>query len=147
MKKGNLLIVDDEPVLLSSLKFNLSDCADEIYLAENGIRALELFKEREIHCILCDINMPVMNGVGLIRSVRELQSDIPFIFYTGHGNHELMLEAIRYGAFDFLNKPGLDNLEEVVSLGLKKGTGGENTNSDFMSEYKKLLLSLNSSES
>ncbi len=142
MIKGNLLIVDDEPLLVQSLLFSLKRSADKILTAGNGEEALSVILTNEIHCILCDINMPVMNGVDLIKKLRADKYDVPFIFYTGHGSHELMLEAVKYGAFEFLNKPLLDGLVEVVERGLRKGLGREDDSvesKDFMTEYKKLL--------
>lgn len=143
-KKGNLLIVDDETVILSRVSILLEDIADEIFTANNGQEGLEILKNKEVHCILCDINMPIMNGIEMIKEVRKTNSEIPFIFYTGHGNQSLMMEVVKYGAFDFLNKPALDNLEEVVQKGLKAGIGDNTLNgdSDFESEYKKLLDSI-----
>lgn len=144
MSLGNLLIVDDEPLLLQSLEYSLKDIAKKIITAVNGKEALNVIAKNEIHCILCDINMPIMNGVELIKKIRADKINIPFIFYTGHGNHELMLEAVKYGAFDFLDKPQLDGLAEVVQRGLNYGLGNEvdADSSDFMSEYKKLLTQL-----
>lgn len=146
MGQGNLLIVDDETLLLKRLKFNLEDYAEKVFTAENGQEALDIIKNEQIHCVICDINMPKMNGVELIKKLRESSNDVPFIFYTGHGNHDLMLEAAKYGAFDFLNKPNLDGLEEVVSRGLKEGfdstNGLQKSSTDFMSDYQKLLQEL-----
>jgi two-component system, NtrC family, response regulator AtoC len=143
--KGNLLIVDDEPLLLKRLKMNLEEYADQIFTAKDGVEALEIFAREEIHCIICDINMPRMNGVEVIKEIRRQKSEVPFIFYTGHGHHGLMMEAAKYGAFDFLNKPDLDGLEEVISRGLELGftrLSKEDSPSDHISEYQKLLLQL-----
>lgn len=142
MIKGNLLIVDDEPLLVQSLQYSLKKSADKIMVASNGAEALNIIITNEIHCVLCDINMPIMNGVEFIRKLRADKYDVPFIFYTGHGSHELMLEAVKYGAFEFLNKPLMEGLVEVVERGLKKGLGQEDDSvesKDFMTEYKKLL--------
>lgn len=121
MKKGNLLIVDDEQLILQNLKLNLEDYADTIFTASNGLEALQILETQSVHCVICDINMPKMNGVDVIRNLREKNNQIPFVFYTGHGSHQLKLEAAKYGALDFLNKPDLDGLEEVVIKGLKEG--------------------------
>ncbi len=140
--KGNLLIIDDEALLVKNMQNILEDYADEIFTAGNGKEALDIFRRETIHCIVCDINMPVMNGVEFIKRVREDMSDVPFIFYTGHGNRDLMLEAAKYGAFDFLNKPSLDNLEEIVRNALNHCTQGSVTTSDHMSEYLQMLKDL-----
>lgn len=121
MKKGNLLIVDDEELIVDNLRITLEDLCDRIFTAHNGVEALEIILQNEIHCIICDINMPRMNGVELIKEIRSKNMDMPFIFYTGHGNVELMKEAAKYGAFDFLDKPNLDGLLNVIKLGLEKG--------------------------
>lgn len=146
MKKGNLLIVDDEPIILKGLKANLEDYADEIHTAENGLEALKQFEEHEIHCVICDINMPKMNGVELVKKVRQNKNNVPFIFYTAFGTDDLMMEAVKYGAFDFLEKPNLDGLEEVLSRGLKEGfkrkEGIMESDDSYISEYQKLLAQI-----
>ncbi len=150
MLKGNLLIVDDEPLILKNLKITLTDYADVIFMANNGLEALEVMAKEEVHCIICDINMPRMNGVEVIAKLRANGNDVPVIFYTGHGNRALMLEAAKLGAFDFLDKPNLDGLEEVVARGMKEGfvrlnkdsKSGEEDLDTFISEYSKLLDTL-----
>lgn len=140
--KGNLLIVDDEPALVKNLKSNLEDCADDIFTASNGREALEILELNDIHCIICDINMPVMNGVELIKKLRSQDNQVPFIFFTGHGNRELMFEAGKYGAFDFLNKPNFEGLEEIVSKGVELGVtknAPEFDEAEIISEYQKIL--------
>lgn len=123
MEKGNLLLVDDETILLKHMQSSLEDIADRIFVAENGIEALSILERESIQCIVCDINMPKMNGIEVIKRLHEKKVTIPFIFYTGHGSNDLMDEAARFGAFDFLNKPNLTGLEEVVERGLKSGRG------------------------
>jgi YesN/AraC family two-component response regulator len=141
--KGNLLIVDDEPFILIIIKNRIEGIAEKIYLANDGIEALEVLKKETIHCVICDINMPRMNGVEVIKNIRAAKNEVPFIFYTAHGNHDLMLEAARYGAFEFLSKPNMDDLESVIDRGLKEGIDrslGVTVSEDvYMSEYLKLL--------
>ena len=109
MNNSCLLLIDDEIEILNSLKFNLKDHANEILLAENGVEALEILKKHEVHCLICDINMPKMNGLELIKEIRKDGNNVPFIIYTAYGSHNLMMEAVKYGVFDFLNKPELLN--------------------------------------
>tara|TARA_R110000868_G_scaffold161466_1_gene391870 strand:+ start:3233 stop:3655 length:423 start_codon:yes stop_codon:yes gene_type:complete len=137
--KGNLLLIDDEEMILESSKDLLEDIADNIYTANRGAKGVEIFKSETIHCILCDINMPEMNGIDVIKKIREINPDVPFIFYTAHGSDELMREAVKYGAFDFLDKPALEGLEEIVERGLKAGVGAkDDAPANFVSEFQKL---------
>lgn len=146
MTKGNLLIVDDETILVKRLKMDLEDLADHIFTAHDGVEALKILNEEKIHCVVCDINMPNMNGVEVLKNLRSHHNDIPFIFFTGHGSHELMLEAAKYGAFDFLDKPFFEGLEDVITRGLKLGFNplddSTATEDELMSEYQKLLKNL-----
>lgn len=142
MSKGNLLLIDDETMLLKHLRANLEDLADEVFTAENGVSALEIIAKQKIHCIVCDINMPKMNGIEVIRHVREQELQTPFIFYTGHGSNDLMNEASKYGAFDFLNKPNMTGLEEVVTRGLKNGLGSDDSGENSVESLDDLLKDL-----
>lgn len=127
MIKGNLLLIDDEVLLLEKTAMLLEDIADNVYTASSGEIGLKILSSNTIHCILCDINMPEMNGVEVLKNVRNTHPDLPFIFYTGHGSRDLMKEAIKYGAFDFLDKPYLEGLEDIVSSGLQAGLGKNST--------------------
>lgn len=140
-KKGNLLIIDDEVMLLEKTALILEDIADKVFIAESGKKGLELFTNEEVHCVICDINMPEMNGVEVLENIRSNNHQVPFIFYSGHGSRELMKAAIKLGAFDFIDKPNLDGLEEIAASGLKIGIYPESQReqSEFISEYQKLL--------
>ena len=143
MLKGNLLLIDDEVLLLERTAILLEDIADTVFTADSGVGGLKLLEEEEIHCIVCDINMPGMNGVEVLEAVREIRPDLPFIFYTGHGSRELMKKAVKLGAFDFVDKPFLQGLEDIASAGLQLGTGQINTASkadlNIETEFKKLF--------
>ena len=145
MSKGNLLLVDDEPLILKNLKYLLADYCENIFTAENGLEALEVLSRESVQCVVCDINMPKMNGVEFVKRIRGDGNEVPFIFYTGHGNDELMMESVKYGVFDFLNKPDLRGLEEVVERGLKEGfvRATPRDPEAYMSDYSKLLEELN----
>ena len=142
--KKHLLIVDDEELILENLSVLLEDLVDKTFLASDGKEGLEVLKSEEITCIISDINMPKMDGLKFIKSAREAGFDTPFIFFTAHGNQELMMEAVKYGAFDFLDKPNFDGLEEVVSNGIKQGFKIQNNDSNLnhdevVETYRELL--------
>ncbi len=151
MLKGTLLIVDDEPDIVERLKLILEEYADIVLTASNGLEALDLVRDNEVHCILSDINMPRMNGVEFIRTLRADGLTTPFVFYTSHGSSELLQEAMKYRAFDFLNKPSLKGLESVISQGLIKGVAKDEQifreDQTFMSEYQRMLSDLEGAQS
>ncbi len=144
MPKGNLLLIDDEQLIIENMSNILEDCADKIFIANSGEKGLDILSREVIHCVVCDINMPEINGVDVIRMARKKNIHVPFIFYTGHGGKHHMLEAIKYGAFDFLDKPDLEGLKELVLAGLAHGLNGDNTESEPATEttYRKLLKNL-----
>jgi len=146
MRKGTLLIVDDEEQLIENVMLLLEPYAERILSAPNGKEGLEVLKNEDVQCVICDIRMPVMDGIHLIREVRRSGNEVPFIFYTAHGDPSLMKEAIKYGAFDFLDKPELLNLEDIVQRGLAHGFKVQSdtddpSSGDFVSEYQKILNS------
>ena len=108
------MIVDDEPALLMCLLPFLEDDCHEIYTANNGQEALKIYHEHKLDCILSDINMPVMTGLELVQAVRKENATIPFIFFTAYENEANMKAALRYGAFDFIQKPMYENLKEII---------------------------------
>ena len=145
MKKGNLLIVDDEILIVKRLKIILSDLADEVFTAFDGEEALTILQSQKINCIICDINMPRMDGMELIKKLRTFDTKLPFIFYTSHGHQELMREAAQSNAFDFLNKPHITGIEEVIERGLHLGLTGEllpPKEGGFESAYQKFLKTI-----
>ncbi len=139
MPKGNLLIVEDEKVLSDLLKDLLGPHADSVAAAYNGREALDAIEAQTIHAIVCDINMPVMNGIEFIAKMRELGHKHPIIFYTAHGNEVLMREALSYGAFDFLAKPNFDNLEGTVRQALDLGLKSTQPNESIEQELENIL--------
>lgn len=145
MAKGNLLIIDDEQMILSSLKELLEDVADKIFVADNGLEGLKILESEQVHTIVCDINMPQMTGLEVIKEVRSRNIEIPFIFYTGYGSRELMMEAVKFGAFDFLEKPNMDGLEQIVTSALKVGLNSNNRDLDhevLITEYQKMIRNI-----
>ena len=101
----NILIIDDERAIRSSLKDILEYEKYNIELAEDGIQGLELIKKTKFDIILCDIKMPEMDGIEVLVEVQKISDDIPVIMISGHGNIDTAVDAIKKGAFDFIEKP------------------------------------------
>lgn len=102
---SKILIIDDERSIRNTLKEILSYESYDISLAEDGIAGLEMAKNDEFDVILCDIKMPQMDGIEVLDKIQELAIDTPVIMISGHGNIDTAVEAIKKGAFDFIEKP------------------------------------------
>ncbi len=141
-KIQTLLIVDDEPDLLEGLKIIFSRVVTTVYTAENGLEGLAAIKAHpNISCIISDIKMPKLDGVGMIREIHNKNLNIPVIFYTGHGNEDLMREVAKYGAYDFVDKPDLRGLQEAVrscldAIGKEKVEEGDEELSQMLDKLK-----------
>ena len=118
---GNLLIVDDEVDLAVNMKELLEEEAELIFIANDGLKGLEILKNHQIDCVVSDVKMPVMDGLKFIEEARKAGMQVPFIFYTGHGSQELRKQAEALGAKDLLTKPNFANLEEAVREAMADG--------------------------
>ncbi len=112
--KGNLLIVDDEPLLLDSLQFLLRNVCEHIFVAANGEEAIKIINEQKIDCVLTDYHMPKMSGLELFKIVRQTNSNLPFIFYTGHGVEKIEGELSTFKHYEVIDKPSFDRVPELV---------------------------------
>ncbi|PLT44709.1 Two-component response regulator yesN [Paenibacillus pasadenensis] len=123
-----VLIVDDEPRTRQGLAKTLEGWAEgrfEILSAENGDEALELAAERPIHLLLTDIRMPEMNGLELIRAIKERGSDPVSVLLSGYSEFDYAQEGIRLGVVNYLLKPVtraklLEAAEQALEIALER---------------------------
>lgn len=101
---SRILIIDDQDPIRRVLREILENEQYQVDDASNGATALQLIKEQEYDAILCDIKMPDMDGIEVLEQAKAI-SDTPIIMITGHGNVDNAVDAIKKGAFDFLQKP------------------------------------------
>ncbi len=102
---AKILVIDDEKSIRNTLQEILEYEKHEVILATNGPEGLELLKEKNVDVVLCDIKMPEMDGIEVLEKIFEQSPDIPVIMISGHGNIDTAVEAIKKGAFDFIEKP------------------------------------------
>ena len=101
-----ILVVDDEPDIRELVKDILEDEGHAVSMAENGVAARKLLREKRPHIILLDIWMPDLDGISLLKEWAEGDGlPCPVIMMSGHGTVETAVEATRLGAYDFLEKP------------------------------------------
>jgi len=117
MSSSHILIVDDDPALLEALSEMLQLRMDEIVVdrAESAGVALEYIAKTDYEAIVSDIKMPGMDGLALLARIRQVRPDTPTLLITGHGQHDLAVQALRGGAYDFIQKP-IDREYFVASL-------------------------------
>jgi len=111
----NILIIDDERAIRSTLKEILEFESHQVDDAENGFLGLEKIKQKAYDIIFCDIKMPKMDGMEVLENMSKLDIYTPVIMISGHGNIETAVEAIKKGAYDFIQKP-LDLNRILVTL-------------------------------
>jgi two-component system, NtrC family, nitrogen regulation response regulator NtrX len=102
---SKILVIDDERAIRSTLKEVLEYEKHEVDVAEDGPKGLEMFSANTYDIVLCDIKMAKMDGIEVLGKIAEASSDIPVIMISGHGNIDTAVEAIKKGAYDFLEKP------------------------------------------
>ncbi len=100
----NILICDDEQDIINALKIYLSDPNYTFFEANNGVEALDLIKQHEIHLVLMDIMMPVMDGITSLTELRKI-SNVPVLFLTAKSEDADMLLGLNVGADDYITKP------------------------------------------
>jgi FixJ family two-component response regulator/signal transduction histidine kinase len=114
-----VLLVDDEAGIRKVLGISLADVGYEVHTAGDGRVALEKVKELLPDIVLTDIRMPGMNGIDLLKSIKEQFADIEVIMITGHGDLRLAIESLKMDAVDFITKP-INN--DILEIALKRAT-------------------------
>jgi len=109
-----LLLVDDEEGIRKVLGISLSDLGYQVLTAENGEEALEIFRRENPPIVLTDIKMPVMDGIELLRKIKDESPDSEVIMITGHGDMDLAIKSLKYRAIDFVTKPINDDILEIA---------------------------------
>src|SRR5579863_6817934 len=117
MQTGQILLVDDDLALLQALPhmISLRLSGVEIATASSAQAALDLLQQQEYDAIVSDIKMPGMDGLALMATVYELYPETPVLLITGHGEHSLAIQALRGGAYDYIQKP-IDRDYFIASL-------------------------------
>jgi two-component system nitrogen regulation response regulator NtrX len=120
---SKILVIDDERAIRNTLKEVLEYEKHEVDLAEDGIKGLEMFSANAYDVVLCDIKMAKMDGLEVLSKISETSSDIPVVMISGHGNIDTAVEAIKKGAYDFLEKPlDLNRLLITIRNAMDKST-------------------------
>src|SRR5262245_50452847 len=119
---ATILVADDEKNIRSTLARGLQLEGHATVEAENGLEALALLEAGDIDLVILDLQMPGLDGLGLLEKMRERGLGVPSLVLTAHGSIEKAVRAVRLGAFDFIEKPpGAERILLAVENALKVG--------------------------
>ena len=114
-----ILVADDERHLRQALFTALTRLGHAVEMAENGREALDKFQSRRFDLVICDLGTSGLDGLGVLRAVKQRDPGLPVILMTAHGSVEAAVEAMREGAHDFILKPfPAGVIEEAVNRAL-----------------------------
>ncbi len=120
---ADILIIDDEKAIRKTLTEILSFEGYKIEEASDGEEGIKKFKEKTYDLVLCDIKMPKMDGIEFLQKAGEINTDVPVIMISGHGNIETAVDAVKKGAFDYISKPpDLNRLLITIRNAMDKST-------------------------
>ncbi|MBK9275613.1 MAG: sigma-54-dependent Fis family transcriptional regulator [Flavobacteriales bacterium] len=102
---AKILIIDDEKAIRSALKDILEHEKHAVDEAEDGTAGLDKAKKNRFDLVLCDIKMPKMDGLELLDKLQAHDPDLPVVMISGHGSIDTAVDALKKGAFDFIQKP------------------------------------------
>ncbi len=108
MSVFKILLVDDEELIIRLLSMSLQSDGYQTVSALSGEKGLEVFKAEAPDIVITDIKMPGMDGLTLLKKIKEIDPDKEVIIVTGHGDVDSTIMALQYGASDFINKPVRD---------------------------------------
>ncbi len=119
MSKSRILVVDDEPAMQRILQLALEDLGHEVVCAGNGVEALTLLENESMDMMITDLRMPEMDGITLLKRLDENNAGLPAIVITAHGTVETAVEAMKFGACDYILRPfDVDMIELAVARAL-----------------------------
>jgi len=115
MDDYRILFVDDDKDILMMVEQYLQMQGYDITTVNSGLKALDLIREQDIHIIFTDYKMPEFNGLELLAAVKQFNPNIEVIIVTGYGSMESAVQAMKFGCYDYLQKPfKLDHLKLII---------------------------------
>ena len=118
---ARVLVVDDKELMRESIELTLRRSGHEVTTAVDGRQALELLSSARVDLLISDLKMPGMDGVSLLEQVKSRWCDVEVILITAFGTVDVAVRAMKFGAFDFVQKPfKADQLLLVVERALER---------------------------
>lgn len=121
--QGHILVIDDEPVVRESLAVYLGDSGFQVDTAKNGDEGLAVFRNKRPDLVICDLCMPLFDGLDVLKAMNAESPETPVIVVSGQGSMNDVVTALRNGAVDYLFKPliEMEVLEHSVRRALERG--------------------------
>lgn len=121
MERFRIAVIDDEPIVVREIKRNLSKRHYEVETFLDGESALRRFEQSDFDLVLCDLRLPGLSGLDVLKSIRKRRPQSEVILITAYGSVDSAIEAIRAGAFHYVTKPiKMAELKLLVSRALDK---------------------------
>jgi DNA-binding NtrC family response regulator len=114
MDIADILFVDDDRAILEIVREYLAEIGYHVDVVDNGLAALERIKEKPYHIVFTDIKMPDIDGLELLSAIKEYRPETEVIIVTGHGSMESAIQAMKYGSYDYLQKPFKLNVLKII---------------------------------
>ncbi|MFZ5891131.1 MAG: EAL domain-containing protein [Myxococcota bacterium] len=118
--RGKILVADDDALVRGALVRSLTATGYEVSAAANGREATELLERSQFEAIVSDIAMPEIDGIQLLRAIRQRDADVPVVLITGAPDVATAMQAVRLGALLYLTKPvDLDEMKSIVARAVR----------------------------
>lgn len=116
-----LLVIDDEPAIREGVRRILESESFQVETFSSGHAALERIKQESFDLVITDLKMPGISGMDVLRSIKEIQPDLPVIFITGYSSVDSAVEVMKLGAVDYIAKPFTpDEMIKVIKTALEQ---------------------------
>jgi DNA-binding NtrC family response regulator len=145
MNLGNILAVDDEQNIRRLIRNEFSLEGYDVTTAKNGEECLALIQQKQFDVILLDIKLPKLNGLEVLRKIKEISGTVEVIMITGYGDIQTAVNSLKLGAWDYVTKPfKLDELLSIVHKAIsskkQKNPSSSESDGDNYSKSKKFVM-------
>ncbi|MCL5020107.1 MAG: sigma-54 dependent transcriptional regulator [Bacteroidetes bacterium] len=125
MKRGHILVIDDDDAVRDSLRGFLDERGYEVQTAADGNEGLKLFSRHRPDLVISDVRMKEMDGIEVLKAIKVMDKNLPVIIMTAFGDMDSVIEAMKLGAYDYLEKPfKTANAETLISRALETNRSG-----------------------
>ena len=142
LKKTTLLYVEDDDSTREELEFFLQNKVNKLFVAKNGQEGLDTFEKNRPDLIITDIQMPIMNGIQMIKKIKEIDPNVPIVIITAFNDTDYLFEAIKLKVTNYLTKPlNLFSLSETLAT-IAKNINLEKENKEIyntLKQYKDIV--------